>query len=152
MRNFWLYDKHKKEVEYTELDSKALRFKINSDTKFKFRTSDNNPYNTLFDWDRIKPSYNFFFDFDNNEDIIKKQLSESKLKSSSFVYIETLSDIPIIRTRTEYFIANWIDFVAANAGQGSICITDDFKLLMEFTDDFKYYLFSNFIISPNSGV
>ena len=60
MRNFWLYDKHKKEIEYTELDSKTLRFKIDSDTKFKFRTSDNNPYNTLFDWDRIKPSYHFF--------------------------------------------------------------------------------------------
>jgi hypothetical protein len=150
MRNFWLYDKHKKEVEYTELDSKVLRFKIDSGTNFKFDTSDNNPYNALFDWDRIKPSYSFFFDFDNNEDIIRRQLSESKLKNSSFIYIETLSDIPILRTRTEYFIANWIDFIDANAGQGSICITDDFKLLMEFTDDRKYYLFSNFLISQNN--
>lgn len=150
MEDFWLYNKHQKQIEFTEFNSNELHSKIDSDTEFKLFRSDQNEFNTLFDWDYIKPSYSFFFDFDNNDDYIKKKLRESKLKNSSFVYIETLSDVPIIRTSTEYFIANWVDFVNANAGQGSICITDDFKLLMEFTDDFKYYLFSNFLIVPNT--
>jgi len=146
LEDFWLYKKHRRNVEYTSLNSKELIQIIDSKTLFKYCDSEDNSYNAMFDWSIIKPSFGFFFDFENNETIIKERLGNSELNNTSYIYIETLTNIPIIKTKTDYFIKNWLDFVSANTGMGSFCITEDFKLLMEFTDDYKYFLLSNFSI------
>lgn len=146
MKDFWLLKKHRHEIEYIDFSSNTFRQKIDAETSFKLSRSKSNLYNFSFDWFEINPSFGFFYDFENNESAIKKRLEQSKLIDSTYIYIETLSNIPIIKTKIEYFIRNWFDFVNANAGMGSFCITDDYKLLMEFTDDCKYFLFSNFPI------
>lgn len=147
MKEFWLLEKHRKNIELTEFDSRKFRIKIDCETEFKFKLKGKNYFNSLFDWEMIKPSFGFFYDYENNLKKIRHQLRLSDLNVHSFIYVETLSNIPIIKTTNHYFIENWFDFVNANAGQGLICITSDFKLLMEFTDDYKQYLFSNFKIS-----
>jgi len=141
--NFWLYRKHKENIAYTDIYPRELLQRIDLETDFKLDTLENE-FNSLFDWKSIQPSYNFFFDFENNNNRIKMALEKSPLNSVGFVYIDTLSNVPIIKTTRQYFIDNWFDFIDANTGQGSFCITSDLKLLMEFTDDRKYHLFSNF--------
>jgi hypothetical protein len=146
--NFWLYKKHKENIEYTDFYPNELTDRIKLNTQFKLASLEND-YNTLFDWKGIKPCYNFFFDFDGNDIAVRDSLRKSQLNSSGFIYIETQSDVPIIKTSKQYFIENWIDFINANTGQGSFCITSDFKLLLEFTDDRKYHVFSNFFVLPS---
>lgn len=143
--NFWLYKKHKNNIEYTDFYSDELLQRIKLNTHFKLDSGENE-YNSLFDWKNIKPSYNFFFDFDGNDIAVRDALKKSQLNTSGFIYVDTQSDVPVIKTSREYFIENWIDFIDANTGQGSVCITSDFKLLLEFTDDMEYHLFSNFEI------
>ncbi len=116
-----------------------------SNTHFKLESLGND-YNSLFDWKNIEPCYSFFFDFDGNDMAVRDALKKSELNSPGFIYIDAQSDVPVVKTTRQYFIENWIDFIDANTGQGSICITSDFKLLMEFTDDMEYHLFSNFKI------
>ncbi|RYG52223.1 MAG: hypothetical protein EOO01_06955 [Chitinophagaceae bacterium] len=152
MKNeFWLYKKHKDAIEYTDFESTSFRFRINSETQFKLDMAEN-AYNSLFAWDRIQPSFNFFYDFPENENRIKELLNSSLLVSTKWLYVETLSTIPILKVSTRYFIEHWIDFVNANAGQGSYCLSEDKRLLLEFTDDSKYHLFSNFPIHNDLDV
>jgi hypothetical protein len=50
----------------------------------------------------------------------------------------------LLRFQVKYFIENWLDFVDANGGQGSVMVTADYDLLLEFTNDSAHLLFSNF--------
>jgi hypothetical protein len=73
-------------------------------------------------------------------------LYRSKLIEHDTVLVDTASGIPIIETSALFFIEHWYDFALANHGMGSFVITKDYKLLIEFTDDARYMLYSNFEI------
>jgi hypothetical protein len=56
---------------------------------------------------------------------------------------------PIIKIKTKEFIENWEEVYNASI-EGMILTTFDGKLVIEFTDDYKFNLNSNFEIKPNS--
>ena len=68
------------------------------------------------------------------------------LSNHDYILLDTQFSDPIFRIKTEYFIENWDDFISANNGMGSIVSSEDFSLLMEFTNDHSYQLYSNFSI------
>ena len=145
MVQHWLIEKHDDNIELVNMTGYELMEKINAETSFKTDTLDND-FNAVFDWKMIKPHYSFFFDFVGNDSVLPALFRKSKLSEHSHLLIETTSSLPILRISTEYFIDHCLDFIDANSGMGSVIITDDYKLLMEFTDDWKYTLFSNFKI------
>ena len=53
------------------------------------------------------------------------------------------------KIKTSEFIREWEWFYIASV-EGMIIITEDGKKILEFTDDYKYHLNSNFEIRPNS--
>jgi hypothetical protein len=57
----------------------------------------------------------------------------------------------VIKIKTSDFIANWEEFNLATGGQGLILATEDGNLFLEFTDDWKYHLNSNFEIKPDTN-
>ncbi|MEO6832355.1 MAG: hypothetical protein ABI378_08075 [Chitinophagaceae bacterium] len=145
MENHWLIKKHRHNIEITTMSSKDFRWKINDETPFEMDSSEN-PYNAVFAWEKIVPSYGFFFDFVGIEELLPILLKNSSLQAHKTLLVETGSNVPIIKISTDYFVQHVIDFIDANQGMGSIIISEDLELLMEFTDDYKYYAFSNFSI------
>jgi hypothetical protein len=107
---------------------------------------------TLVAWEAVPNSQSFFFDFENNEDIIKDFFQQSKIKQSKDLILEMGLEFPIIQIPTQLFINHWEDFVAANGFMGILCIDTENNLLFEFSDDSSYLLYSNFTIqnlNPN---
>lgn len=77
---------------------------------------------------------------------ISEWLSKSALVNYDHLIIELGYEEPIIQVKTNVFAKNWDDFVAASGFMGITCLTSDGKLLMEFSDDAEYQLYSNFRI------
>lgn len=99
------------------------------------------------DWNTIKPHYQFFFDYENNEQEITTWLQNSKLVTSEYLYTWLDWNDPIIKIKTIEFIRNWEAFYIASV-EGMVVITIDGSKYLEFTDDWKYKLHSNFEIKP----
>lgn len=98
------------------------------------------------EWNDYPNHYSFFYDFEENEEVVKKYLQNSELMNyenviMDFGYQNPLSKIPI-----EIFINYWYEFVIL-AGYESVVVTEDGKLFMEFIRR-SYYLKSNFQIKP----
>ena len=143
---FWLFDKYKGKFEYTEMSSKYYRLNfIRENTNLPFSNTIND-FNSLLEWDCITPNFGFFYDYENNELDLQNRFYKSVLKDRKFLFIETTSSDPIIKVPVELFINNWEDFIVANQGMGSVLLSNDLDLCLEFTDDHKYFLFSNFKI------
>lgn len=141
----WLIDKHKNNIEILNLSSKELRFNIHRSGLYEM-ADEGNTYNSVFKWDSIIPSYSFFYDFEGIEEALPMFFHKSLLCAQKDILVETSSELPILRMTTSYFSDNCMDFIDANHGMGSIAITGNEKLLLEFTDDCKHMLFSNFKI------
>lgn len=101
------------------------------------------------DWNKMENHYQFFFDFEQNEIVIKDWLKKSELLKYDYVFTWLSWDDPIIKIKTKEFIENWEEVYIASV-EGIILTTLDGKLVLEFTDDFKYNLNSNFEIKPGS--
>jgi hypothetical protein len=101
------------------------------------------------DWKKIEKHYQFFFDYVDNEIEISDWLKESKLSQYEFVFTWLSWEDPIIRVKTTEFIENWNNVYMASV-EGMVLTTSDGKLVLEFTDDYKYNLNSNFEIKQNS--
>ncbi|WP_431124698.1 hypothetical protein [Flagellimonas flava] len=104
---------------------------------------------STIDWCKTENHHQFFFDYENNESEIRDWLNKSDLSKSEFLYTWLDWDDPIIKIKTKDFIENWEVFYAASV-QGMILTTIDGSKHLEFTDDWKYHLNSNFEIKPNT--
>ncbi|PZR23831.1 MAG: hypothetical protein DI539_02330 [Flavobacterium psychrophilum] len=102
------------------------------------------------DWDKTQNSHQFFFDYTGNEEI-ENWLRESDLKQHEYLYTWLNWDDPIIIIKTAEFIQNWKWFYIASV-EGMVLITEDGSKFLEFTDDYKHHLNSNFEIKPNSKI
>ncbi|WP_405399170.1 hypothetical protein [Maribacter sp. Asnod2-G09] len=103
---------------------------------------------STIDWTQIENHFQFFFDYDKNEKEIKSWLKKSPLSSYDTMLTWISFDDPIVRIKTSDFIENWEEFNIATGGQGLILTTEDGKYFLEFTDDWKFHLKSNFEIKP----
>lgn len=139
----WLFEKYNNFIEHTDITNRDYRMKFISDNS-NFNLSKLNDCNSLLDWDVISPHYLCCYDLIEIHKSIDENLIKSDLINSNFLYVETNSKNNIIIVPTNLFVKNWEDFISANQGMGSIILSIDFKYCMEFTDDYKYILHSNF--------
>jgi hypothetical protein len=100
------------------------------------------------DWHKYPDHHSFYFDFKNNEDVVKKYLLNSKLNEYDFVIMEFGYQAPISRIPLNIFINYWYELVII-AGYETVVLTEDGKLFMEFLRR-DYLLKSNFLIMPPS--
>ena len=101
---------------------------------------------STIDWNRIDSHFQFYFDYEGNEEEIKSWLRQSELKNYEFLFTWLTLDDPIIKIKATDFIEYWEEFNIASGWEGLILTTDDGKLFLEFTDNWKYHLNSNFEI------
>ena len=99
------------------------------------------------DWNSIERHYQFSFDGAYNAPEIKTWLVNSRL--SDHEYLSTWLDWgdPIVKIRTKDFIEHWEVFYNASI-DGMVLTTLNGEYFMEFTDDWKHHLNSNFKICP----
>ena len=117
---------------------KSKGYKINSNQD-KIRT--------LIDWNALDNKFTTPYFIENYRELIKNGLINSAFgKQNSKVLVEFGPNEPMIKTTSKYFIENWDDFILDYGTLGTTLITEDGNLLMEFTDDTYYLLYSNFPI------
>ncbi len=109
-----------------------------------------NQDHSTIDWGEIENHYQFFFDYEGNQNEIKEWLKGSPIYNYDTLVTWLSWDDPIIRIKTKEFIENWEKFNIASAWEGIILTTEDGKYFLEFTDDWKYHLNSNFEIKPGT--
>jgi len=109
----------------------------------------NDDHSTI-NWDLSEKHFQFFFDYENNEEQIKNWLKKSPISEYDTLLTWLSWKDPIIRIKTTEFIENWEEFNIARAWQGIIVTTEDGKFYLEFTDDWKFHLNSNFEIKPGT--
>lgn len=107
---------------------------------------------STIDWTDTENFHQFFFDYEGNTDQIKKWLWDSPISNYDTLYTWLSWEDPIIKVKVKDFIEHWDDFNLATGWQGLIISTVDGKFFLEFTDDWKYHLNSNFQIKPNSRI
>ncbi len=110
-----------------------------------------NEDNSLINWTATKPHFQFFFDYVGNEEEMKVYLENSEISKHEFLYTWLAIGDPVIKVKTVEFIENWEDFYIASV-QGFVAITPDGRYYLEFTDDWKYHLNSNFEIRSGTIV
>jgi len=106
---------------------------------------------STIDWNKIENHFQFWFDYEGNEEEIKSWLRQSELKNYEFLFTWLAWDDPIIKIKTSDFIDSWEEFNIASGWEGLILTTEDGKLFLEFTDDWKYHLNSNFEIKSGTS-
>lgn len=143
-KNFWLFNDFANDIVVTDYSAKQLWEKLESDNIYPLNSNPN--IDTLFAWDKINNSHNFFFKYIDCEIDIITHLYKSKLIEHDIVLVDTAPKMPMIETSAIFFIEHWFDFALANKGMGSFVITKNYELLIEFTDDARYMLYSNFKI------
>lgn len=108
-----------------------------------------NKDHSQIDWNRLENHYQFFFDFEENDIQVQAWLNNSELINHEYLYTWLSWDDPIIKIKTSEFIKKWEWFYIASV-EGMILITEDGTKFLEFTDDYKHHLNSNFEIKPSS--
>lgn len=98
------------------------------------------------DWSSYRNHYSFCFDFEDNENVIKEWLKNSRVKEHPFVIMEFGYQAPISEIPVDIFINYWYELVII-AGYESVVLTNDGKLYLEFIRK-DYLLKSNFLIKP----
>jgi|GEM_PF-2234651 len=109
-----------------------------------------NEDHSSIDWESTEKHFQFFFDYENNENQIKNWLKKSPISKYDTLLTWLSWEDPVIRVKTAEFIENWENFNVAGAWQGIVLTTEDGKYFLEFTDDWKYHLNSNFEIRPGT--
>ncbi|MGJ8734597.1 MAG: hypothetical protein ACSHW4_15685 [Cellulophaga sp.] len=147
--------KHFLHEHLTFLESTGIEGKDGGFNKFLTKLGINNSRenwtddHSTVDWNKVEKHFQFFFDYADNETEIRNWLNKSELSKSEFSYTWLDWNDPIIKVRTSDFIKNWEEFYVASV-EGFILATLDGTKYLEFTDDWKYHLNSNFEIKPNS--
>lgn len=143
----WYYKKHQKQIDIVLFGDNITAFWDNISANGNYHLSgEDSDDEFIFNWSKIQPHYNIPFDFEGCEKEIETMLKASILSRHDYVLLDTQFSDPIYKIRTDYFIENWNDFISANHGMGNIVCTEDYSLLMEFTNNHSYLLYSNFSI------
>lgn len=147
-KNFFLKDFE--EIYSTKIEGKNSGFQ-NFLNNLKIKNSGENwdEDHSQVDWNVMENHYQFFFDYEDNEVEISDWLMKSELSKYEFVYTWLNFEESIIMIKTSEFIKNWENVYMASI-EGMILTTFDGKLVLEFTDDYKFNLNSNFEIKPKS--
>lgn len=101
---------------------------------------------STFNWRNITPHYQFVYNYEGNELQIIDWLKSSCIRDYAHAIIRLQDEI--IKIKTEEFISYWYALVGATGFLGFELTTEDGKYFLEFTDDWKYHLNSNFQIKP----
>jgi len=103
---------------------------------------------STIDWNRVEPHFQFGFDYTEiDETELSSWLRQSEMGSSEFLFTWLDWHDPIIKIRSVDFISHWKEFYCASV-DGLILTTPDGRSFLEFTDDWKYHINSNFQIKP----
>lgn len=97
------------------------------------------------EWSAYPEHYSFFYDFEDNEEIIRSNFRKSRLSNYEYVVMDFGYQAPLSKIPTEIFINHWYEFVILS-GYESVVITEDGKYFMEFIRP-CYDLKSNFPIA-----
>lgn len=103
---------------------------------------------SIIDWHLVKNHYQFFYDYIGSEEEIKIWLLKSDLIEYEYLYTYLVHGDPIIKIKTIDFINDWEEFNIAAGWNGLILLTENAELFLEFTDDWKHHLNTNFQICP----
>lgn len=142
--DYWLYTKFKSEIQLMSFSDEI--FIQNICKKFNL-TNDYNPeYNERLNWSQIVPRFSFPFNYLNNEESVASFFYQSELRKFEYVFIEALYNLPVFKIKTTVFMKNWYELIEGNVAMGCIVTSDNYDLLMEFTDDADSLLISNFQI------
>lgn len=96
------------------------------------------------DWNAYPNHYSFYYDFENNEEVIRTDFRNSRLYKYEFVVMEFGYQNPISKIPIDVFITYWYELVII-AGYESVVLTEDGELFMEFVRS-DYSLKSNFLL------
>lgn len=99
---------------------------------------------TWIEWNAYPNHYSFFYDFDDNEEVIRTDFRNSGLNNYEYVVMDFGYQNPLSKIPVDIFINYWYELVVIT-GYESVVITEDGKLFMEFVRR-GYYLKSNFPI------
>lgn len=149
--------KHFLQKHVTFIESVGIEGKQDGFSKFLTNLKINNSGknwgidHSTIDWCIVDNHYQFFFDNENNRYEVENWLRKSELSEHEFLYTWLDYDDPIIKIKTDDFISNWMEFYIASI-EGLILTTFDGSKYLEFTDDWKYHLNSNFEIKPNTKI
>jgi hypothetical protein len=102
--------------------------------------------NSWINWRRIRDHHVFSYGFEGSDKIISNWLKQSKLAEKQFLLTYVKSNTEVLKVSVNDFISHWDSFNRAGGNAGMVFISDDGELIMEFTDDYKYNLHSNFSI------
>jgi len=145
--DFWLFKKHGDNIKLLDIDYTTNIKNIGS--RLNIPLSQSSEHNTRFDWNYCARVYSFFYDYLNAEKEIVSFLMQSDLMKSKKVLVETMADKQIILVDTQYFIRHWYELTCGLVGMGSLVVDENYKYLLEFTDDAYSMLYSNFKIKTN---
>ena len=98
------------------------------------------------DWDQIQNHHQFDFNSVSVPEL-SEWLQHSAIAEHEFLFTWLDWEDPIIKIKTTDFIRKWEYFYNA-AIDGMVLTAIDGVFFMEFTDDWKSHLNSNFIIKP----
>jgi hypothetical protein len=98
---------------------------------------------TIIDWDAIE-NWSMQYHFEGDEDAIRNCLISSSLISHEFVLIEQGPNEPVARFKTEDFVKYWDDVLSNNGYMGTVVISENGKLIIEFPDDSAWVMHTNF--------
>ena len=98
-------------------------------------------------WNQVNPHFQFNFDRVKKIDL-SNWLLKSRITEFQFLYTWLNYDEPIIKFRTKDFVSNWEDLNIYSGWEGLVLTTENGELFLEFTDDWKAHLNSNFQIKP----
>ncbi len=97
------------------------------------------------EWSEYPNHFSFFYDFENNEEVVKEYFRNSRLSTYEFVIMEFGYQFPVSKVPLDIFIEYWYELVIIS-GYESVVITEDGALFMEFMRP-DYLLKSNFCIN-----
>jgi hypothetical protein len=143
--------KHLSFLESTDIYGKTAFIEWLSEKGISIQGEYWNVDHSTIDWNKANQHFQFYFDYDGAEAEIIHWLNQSALAQSEFLFTWLDWEDPVIKIKTSDFIANWEEFNLATGGQGLILATEDGNLFLEFTDDWKYHLNSNFEIKPDTN-
>ncbi len=147
-KNHFLH-KYLKFIESIEIEGKNGGFELylnNLNISISGQNWDED--HSTIDWKKHSKFYSFYFDYEGNEEITD-WLKKSKLSEYDYIYTWLDWNDPIIKIKTIDFFENW-EWIYIASIEGMILTTFDGNFYLEFTDDYKYNLNSNFEIKPNS--
>ncbi|UKN00186.1 hypothetical protein K6119_10625 [Paracrocinitomix mangrovi] len=105
---------------------------------------------TILDWNGIK-KFQFFYDYEGEENVIREWLRNSELKNFEHLYTWFDYNDPIVKIKTSDLIEYWEEFTIASV-EGLAFVSENGEIFLEFTQSPHYFCISNFEIKSGSAI